>query len=58
MKKFVKDYMELLNMNVKFYRNHWKGCVTVYAVICGIYTSFMMHRFQKYIDNTDKETSE
>lgn len=43
MMKFIKDYAKLLSMNVKFYRNHWKGCIAVCGMIWGGFVGYLAY---------------
>ena len=55
MKKFFKDYAELFKDSGRFYKEHWKGCIVLNAVIIGAEAAWF---FREPIKDTVKEKLE
>ena len=41
MKNFVKDYLTLCKDGCRFYRDHWKGMIVLYAVSAGVTYAYL-----------------
>lgn len=51
MKKFFEDYKVLCEETSRFYKEHWKGCIVMNAVVLGVECGyFFRHQIKDKIE--------